>query len=560
MRLNTGIRLPLLLLLGGLVASLAAPACSGCGERQPMEFIPENSAIVVQIPSIARLATQSNALIKRFDDGMLTRALIDRGRQRLADELGMDLTKPETVKKRGVDPNGEAVIAFAAQEGVITFAVRTTDDAAFDKFLRESLKKLARGAVTFGDSTADGVKVTLAMKQGTKQARAAWWIDKKVAVICAGKTADLGKELAQRIKSKRSIKDNPAFANVLAKLGAAELSMYLDGKGIAQASDAKLDRMKKLGASEVWLKRKRENNQKLANYLRGAGLGLIVDKERITLRGFYAPPAATAKIVAKLFAGAGSATDLAKFIGGDALVAGKTAFNLPRFFAELRHVIDARAKQRMERGFQFLEQQHGITLDSIEAMLGHRYAGALYAPKIDLERLRGGTGQIIEMLPFVGMAQVRDETAAKKLLLKAERALVLAQHKINSERRGDLTIYTYERGGRGLLSWTVSKGVAVISTPARLTETLKLIDDAGDNVLSHLQSKRAKRAFAAKDGSAINVNVQAVTKALKQSDLPMELRLMLTRAFSALETMRDLTVSFAADESGVVGEFAILLK
>ena len=190
-----------------LAAAFAGlPGCSGCRGKAPLAFVEHDAMVVVLIPSIADTVRHSKGLMAKLQQGMLSAAMLAKPKADIKRELGFDPEKPETMKAKGIDPGrGISVAVSSADEMSIVLGV--ADQGALDKYLREQLGKVTRGAAKYKERTVSGVKMTLVMVGGGERAMGAWTFAKKHLVIGISKSSDPSVHVAKLVNLKKSIKD-----------------------------------------------------------------------------------------------------------------------------------------------------------------------------------------------------------------------------------------------------------------------------------------------------------------------------------------------------------------
>jgi hypothetical protein len=161
---------------------------------------------------------------------------------------------------------------------------------------------------------------------------------------------------------------------------------------------------------------------------------------------------------------------------------------------------------------------------------------------------------------MVAMAQVSSDKKASEILATLERVMTREGTDVRVKSEKDRKIYYVGSPSEPVISWTVAKGMAIVATGDRLAKTLALIDKGGDNVLSQIDSSRAKKLLKREDGIVAYFNISKTADLVRGLNLPAEAKLMLSSVTSTLAKFSDVTLSFEVEDEGVLGEAAVRLK
>jgi hypothetical protein len=549
-----------------LCAAAVAPGCAGCKGKAPLNYVPQDAVAVLVVPSIGQAISDSKLLLDKFRDQGAVKIGIDQAKAQVVKELGFDPENPESLKGKGINPEGGLVASMAGDGKSVGIAFGVEDPKTLEKFLRELAGKATGGSATFTEKDFGGTKVTLLSFQGASEPRAAWGYVGKHVIICpAAKDGKLGEHVAALAKLEANIKSNKTFTTLQNKLGKHLAMVYVDGPAAKKVQAARAEERLK-GASE-WMKKFVKEQQEAADgflaYYQGGALAVRVSAEGASLRGYMAVPGEKAKSIREIFKGAGDSVDFGKFIGPDALMVGRFSLDAKKLMDRLLEVAPPFAKRQAYSGIERMERELKLSLEKdVFALLAGRYAGAVFAPSVDAIKAGPprGMGDIIRFTPIVGMAQVTDAAKAAELLTKLERVLVMGQVDVKTRTEGDRKVYSIEQDGKAMVGWTVVKNVVVVGTGDRLAKSVALIGGGGDNVLSTVDSSRAKGLLKSDDGMVFYYNIAKTADMLRAMDLPPELKAMLAGALSTVSKFTDVTLAGEVEEEGILGEITVRVK
>lgn len=561
-----------LLCVAGLAAAMVAtagPGCSGCSGKAPLAYVPQDALYVGVVPSIAEAIKGAGALLDKFKDETPVKMGLKQNRARLVKELGFDPEKPETMEAKGIDPS-RGIVASVAADGVSSaLVVGVTEQAAMEKYLRETVTKMMGGGATFKEKTVSGVKATLVSMQGSEVPRMAWVHVKEHVVICPRAKDDKVAQHAARLATQeQSIKENRTFELLRGKLGKHHAMLFASGATHKKVEAARIQR--RLKTASEWMQKSLKERQETMNavleYYDGAALGLRLSGEGATLRGYLAVPEGKSEVLQAIAAGEGDAPDFAEFMGPDALLVGRLSLNTKKLWDKAREIVPPREKRRMYRRLDRIERETKINVEKdVMGQLAGRFAFALFAPdakvlkKGDLFNIRR-PDEIITALPMVAMAQVKSPKKAKELLSTVERVMTREGTDVRARSEGERKTYYIGSSSKPLVSWTLVEDVVVVGTGKRVAKTVTLMRKGGDNALGQIGSSRAKKLMTSEEGAVAYYNLAKTADLVRGLDLPGEIKLMLSSVTSALGKFEDVTWSLEVESEGVLGEFQVRVK
>jgi hypothetical protein len=544
-----------------LVAAIVVTTSVGCGggckgSKAPLQYVPKDALAVIEVPSVSRAVRHALAFVDRFKQGALATTLIATKKGLLEKQLGFAIDKPDAYRAKGIEPKAGVAISLDSA-GMITVAMPVAKADVLDKYLRELLTKQLPGSVVFKDKEQGGLKITLVGKRG------GWAFHGKHLLLTIGR-GDIAETLVGLTKLKKTAKDNATLQRLRKRLGSTDIMLYVDGAAARQRLERRFDeRIKE--ASE--LSRKRfESEKELADgvlsYFEGWAVGLELRKKMLSLRSSLAMPEAKAKVVRAILSGKGSAPELAKFIGPDALVVARGSLQLKLLIDRALELIPPRAKRRLYRQVERFERRNNISVEKdLLALLAGRYGFALFAPSAEaLQQPPTSIAEAAKMLQLAFFAQVTDAKKAAEMLRRLERFLVMARVDVRTRTRDQQKVYTLERSGKALMSWTLAKDLLVVASKERLDPTLKLIAKGGKNVLGQVRSSRAKGLLRDGDGNVVYHDLKKALDTARAVNLPTRIKLLLTPLLGSLAKFDDLTVGLIAEPRGIYGELIVNLE
>jgi hypothetical protein len=549
-----------------VVACAVAPGCSGCKGKAPLNYVPQDAAVVLVVPGVGQALTDAKLLLDKFRDQTPVKMGLEAGKAQVVKELGFDPENPESMKTKGIDPSGGLVASLGSDGKSVAIAFGVEDQKLLEKLLRELAGKMTGGAATFVEKDVGGARMTLLQLPGGNDPRAAWTYVGKHIVICpAAKDGKVADYLAQVTKLEANIKRNKTFSAVESKIGKYHALVYADGAGAKKMQAARNEERLK-GASEwmrKYIKERQDATDGFMAYFEGGALALRLSAEGATLRGYTAIPSDKGKTIREIFKGTGDAVDLAKFIGPDALAVGRFSIDGKKLMDRMLELMPPAAKRGFYAGVERIERDLKLSVEKdVLALLAGRYAGAVFAPPADAIKAGPprGMSDAVRFLSLVGMAQVTDTQKAADLLVKLERMMVMAHVDVKTRTEGDRKVYSIDSDGRTLVAWTVVKNVVVVGTGDRLAKTVALVTGGGDNVLSTVDSSRAKSLLKSPEGIVLYYNVAKTADTVRAMDLPAELKAILSTALTTVSKFSDVTVSWEVEDEGVLGELAVRVK
>ncbi len=550
-----------------LAAAAIFPGCGGCGAgKAPLAFVPEDAVGALIIPSISGGVKEAKLLLDRFRDQQVVKLAIDQGKAELVNELGFDPENPQTLRPKGINPDGGLVVSLGADGKTVIAAVSEDDPKAMEKTLRELATKKAGGSAVFQEKEFSGVKVTLLTLQGSDIPRAGWAHVKKTLVLCGKAKEDkIGEAVAAAAKLERNIKSNKTFNTLSSKIGKHQVMLFIDGAAARKISAAQTE--EKLRTASDWMKKyireQQEATDNFLAYMSGVAFSMRLSTDTVALRTYFAATAEKGKTIQALLKGNGDAPSFGKYIGADALSVSRFSLNPKKLMDLIVETMPPGAKRSFYASMEAFEREAKVSPEKdIVATLSGRFAGAIFAPSADIIKAgppRGKAG-LLKMVPMVGMAQVSDPAKAAELLAKLERVLVVAGIEVRTRTEGDRKVYSIEEDGKPVVSWTVAKDVALIGTGDRVAKTVELIGGKGDAVLGKIDNSRAKGLLKSEDGALFYYSVARTADLINKMELPAEIKAILSNALSTINKFNDVMLDFEVDAEGILGELAVRMK
>lgn len=553
-----------------LVLALGSfPGCSGCsGGKAPLGHVPQDALLSVEVQSLKKVLTKVKALTDKFSDNPVLKQALSEGRGELQKELKIDLEKPETLAKRGIDPDKGLVISVDADGESASIVLGVSDQKALDAFIREVAKKETGGAASFSEKKVGETTVTLLKMQGSDEPKAAYAYVKKNIIICPeAKDGKVAEYVAKVATLKDSIEGNSVYSEVKEKLGKQQAMVFINGETAKKVHAAKYEARIK-SASSDWLKSHLKQQEATEDgfmaYLRGAGFSLFLSEKGVVTRAYMATPPEKGKALAALFEGVNDGKPMGKYLAPDALWVTRATLNAKKLMDLLMETVPPRVKRGYYRQIQKVETQAKISLEKdVLALLDGHLAMALYPPNLkglNLNQVMRNPDAAAGALSAVGLVQVTDTKKAAELLAKLERMMVMSRVEVRVKNAGERKVYSVEEGGERVVAWTALEDMVVVATGDRLEKTVELIDKGGDNVLDQIDSKRAKSAFKADEGAVLYYNLARSAELLQKMELPAELKLMLSPVVGTLSKFQDTALVMEAEEDGVLTELSVRIK
>jgi hypothetical protein len=424
------------------------------------------------------------------------------------------------------------------------------------------------GGALFKEQKIGGVKTTLLTRQGAEERAFAAWVHVKDHVIICIKAKDnkVGEHAVKISKLESGLNKNKSFKELQGKIGKHHAMIYVDGASTKKAAKAKFE--ERLKTASEWmqksLKEERETIEGFMAYFDGYAAGVHLSGKGATVRAYLAIPEEKGKVVAAILKGTGESPDFGEQISPDALLVGRFSLHAKKLMDKMVELMPPREKRRLYRRLDRLEQETKVNVEKdVLSLLSGRYAFGLFAPSGDL--LKSGFNirrpeQAVSAVPMVAMAQVTSDKKATEILATLERVMTREGTDVRVKSEKDRKIYYVGSPSEPVISWTVAKGTAIVATGDRLAKTLALIDKGGDNVLSQIDSSRAKKNLKREDGIVAYFNISKTADLVRGLNLPAEAKLMLSSVTSTLAKFSDLTLSFEVEDEGVLGELAVQLK
>ncbi len=548
------------------------PACSGCRGKEPLAYVPEDSAVVVVMPSLEKSVDGIKKFIDHFREIGPVSIGISRAKAMLNHEIGFDPEDVESIKKKGFDPSQGIAFSLANDGESMSVVLGVSDKDALDKYLREMANKAMRGNADFSEKNVNGQSVTLLALKGAQAPKVGWVFVKKQLIIgLHAKDNKVGEYVTKLTSLDKTIKDNKQFSDHKEKMGEHLVMVYFNGATIKKlAPEKSAQRIKE--ASSDWLKevykKRRQKEEKFLSYFDGATFGLAVSEKGIAVRGYYLFPSEKGKEILELIKGEGEGPDFSEYIGPDALAVGRFSLNPKRLFQKLKKIASPKDKEDMKRDIEKFESETHLNVEKdILNLLSGRFAIAVYPP--NTKELGGGGFSIrnpmslLKIIRAVAMAQLGNTQKAVDIFSALEGLLQKAGIPVKAKTQGEQKIYSYgPEGGETMVSWAVSKkkGVLLLGTSQNIEATLKLIDKGGDNVLDQIEDSTAKKLLKAEDSIVFHYNLAKTVDMVRGLDLPGELKLMLSSVTSLLGKLTDFMLAIEPDSEGLFFEMALHMK
>lgn len=547
------------------VAMISAiqPGCAGCNERAPLEFVPADAVGVVVVPKLSTLLTDLRGLSANFRKSLLSGALIDRQAALLKNELGFDPDNPETLKKLGVDPEGGLALFFGAK-GEVGIVLPMVEQKALDGTLRRQLSRILRGDALYKPGQSRGVKLTTVSTHSKKRVGAWAFVGKHVVI--GGSSHGGAAELVGRLcKLERSMKkDNATFAAARKQVGDADIFGYLDGNGARGAMGFQAEQA--LAGASGWTKQfiaeRKQTGEAALRFFQGLAVGLTPSTSGLELAAYYAAPKERVAALREVFSGVGDAVPFGKLIAPDALVVARGSLNAKKLLERAVEILPSHTRKRIYGRLERMAREDDFSLEKdVLPLLAGRFAAAVYPPSSQsVQQLLRGTLSLAQLAPAVFIAQISDPKRAGELLVRLERFLVLRGAEVRVRGEGARRVFTVERGGRPVASWTATPKLFVLASGGRLEKTIELAEKGGENVLAHLQSKAAKAALKEDEGLLFSANMAKIGEALRAMDLGLEGKVLLAPVQGTLGRFKEITFTAAIAEEGLLAKLAVVLQ
>ncbi|MBW2733433.1 MAG: DUF3352 domain-containing protein [Deltaproteobacteria bacterium] len=560
----TSRRRPWVLLGLGVIflSPLLSPAgCGGCEGQGPLQYVQADAAAVLEIPSLHKAVVANLAFLNRVTKGPLAQALTRSRLSMLKREFGLDLTDTKSFRSKGVDPKAGLVVSVD-NEGMIALVMPVMDGPALDKYLRRQLTRHSSGAISFADQVKDGLKATLAKHQpSSARGSIAGWAfhhDHLIAVVTLmGKTSDdVLVKLKALTKVKKSIKQNQTFMDARKALTRFDVLAYIDAKAVRRRVTARSKALSRFASRhrKKTLNDELELQEGLLSYVEGLSFAWHAEHTRLELKALLSVPKARHGVLREILSGEGDAPPFARYISAKALLAGRVSVHPKQLFDHAIQLLPPRQKRDLYQAIDRWEQRNNLNLnkDILGAFAG-RFALALFPPAMvanqPSSRLFG--------LGLVAMAQVKDPKHAAKLLDRIERFLVVNRHAVRTRSKGRRKIFHLSTAGEKTLTWSVVNNIFLVTTPEQFDGAVALMEEGGASIRDHLSNPRAKRLLDSDRGQVLYQDLAKLSVMLKKVDLPLPLRLILTPAIDAFDTLEDVTLGAEVAPQGIRADLTL---
>ena len=391
----------------GVASGVAVWQRSGGGTATAglLDRIPADATIAVLVPSHRKAIDQVLVLRDRFRQGIpAVDAVLDEGSRR----AGFDVTRPESMRELGFDPDGGT--AFAAGPDWTAIWLAVSDRAAFERFLADRTQREAGDELEWISKSHGGIDAkALSTKGDEPEVVLALAFDRGYAVVAANKTM-LGEpadpvELLGRltgVKAEAALGARPAVASAMRRMGESPAAVaWMD---LRAATDV---------AAEVATERKRGRDAealgRLRGYVNGLMVGLSVGATGVRMPVFAGiAPEKLAEIKAAFTPKAGG-PDYGKVVPSDGTLLLSLASNPNGLVDWLRQILLDRERKALDDALADTKAQTGIDVeaDMLASLSGH--VGFVFHT-LDLRQV--GQGLLRKLDPQAAAAAVVEKTAA----------------------------------------------------------------------------------------------------------------------------------------------------
>jgi hypothetical protein len=501
-------------------------------------------------------------LVGRFRGDALASRFVDATKKEIANRLGFDPEKPETLSQQGIDPSRGAALGVI-DKGELVAAIGVTDGEKAVNFLKAMLNRITSGAATIKESKVDGATLYLITREGRDKVQAAFAVHKGFLVASLRSQGNADQTLQRAISLKSSLADNSSYKQIRGQLGNYELLVYVDGKGaqtVAKRSQQQsLEKITDQQLKQI-VQESIKTSDVLLNAFAGVGIALRLQANKVGVQGYFLTPSGKGQLGRELFKGKGKPIPFAKYVAPDALLVGRVALNAARLMDGLMEVIPASAKESVTRGLEQFKQRTDLDLKrDILSVLGDRYAFAFYMP--DVAAISQPLAPAyLRFAPGVFMIQIADTKRAEDLLTRLERRLVMAQVPLRTTTKGPTRVYSVETDGQPMIQWALVKDLVVVGSGNRIDGSIGLIEKGGENVVSKIGNPRAKQLLESGDGAVVYYSLNRSREAMKAMSFPLRLQLVIGAALKFLGSFDDVVLGFEVRSDGYAAEVAVRLN
>lgn len=525
-----------------LSAFAALMSCRGCGDQGPKAIVE-----LAGVDAGAAFVVKDINLLLKNVDGFLTRATrktgtaaIDRIKEGMAKQLGVDLFMPENWEKIGIDAKSGMLVFTEGTSTEPLLAVAVKDSTRFTEALTALMKKLD-GASTVSDEKSGSFTIKTAGRPfGNDVAPALHWVfvGKYALVARADGRASLDKALARlgapkdpKAPATKSLNDDPVYQSLSQKVEGGDVQVFVRASA----------------ATELL----QEGQSSLS---RGA-----ISSVKVSGEGFSGEMFIDAALPNLEQAMAGDAPlDLAKLVEQDAVLLALTRHARPQSVQALK--ADPTAAKLVNQALSPLGQATGLNPETeILPLLAGPLTLSVHL--LDLAGLpaalqgRRSIAAVLEFVHVVITAELKDAKAMTELLIRSQKGL--QERGINvtqgTQQVGKATATTFYPGQSQKLGWAVFGNHYVYAAgQGRLDRALKMVAGEGTSVLDALKSGAAAKLADQKGATvvALRSNALADSAARMAASGGAGMAAIIGGALDVVRTLGDIGVSLTGEKEG----------
>ncbi len=543
-------RTRLQLLVIGLFGLLFS--CRGCGQKGPdslLQIPPPDATALLRVPDLTRAADKLEGFITRATRKTGS-AVVTRVRAGFVQQLGFDPLDPAGFDKWGIDAKQglvfftegsrpEPVLALAVKEGKkldvalqsLASKVDGADKVVVEKHGQVSLHKAGR---PFGDEVVP-VLVWAHIGSFALVARPEGQPSLLAAAERFGKRDDAGDAAA---KKPRSLVEDPVYKELLAKVPAGEITLFVRGSAAGAALAAQTGQAAGAPLS------------------RGMAVSLALGPEGLAVDSFLALalPGLDKAMASE------PALPLARRVEPDAVVVALTRHARADALAVLRR--QPAIAKLIDQAMAEVSNAVGLDpeKDILPQLAGPATASLQVTDLADLPgQLRGpNRGGLLDHLHVVMRAELRDPVAMEALLERsaaklAERGITIEvkEHTVDGNK-----VKVFAPAGTTRLGWAVVGSSYVYAAgPGVIDQAIAAAGkkDDGSGALASLQDSVAKQLAEKPATSVIVVRPQVLAKAAQSLGAAAGAggMALLGGVLDVLRTIGDVAVGLSAEPDGL---------
>jgi len=462
------------LALGIVCLLLAGVLVIGCGsETDPAKIIPEDAQAVVIIPCLGatgeHLGEFLDYIAKQAPEEFATELA---GMVRM---VGADLTKPEELAAKGINPKAGAGFAFInplAMEAAILIPVKKEE--AFISFLNELAKKRGvpelkkEGDVYKAGSMPGVIKI------------------KKGFAIFAQNPATLDKLPGKG----NSLSDNEDYKVVVEELGSdGDLILYVSGKLLAAAPNPQAQQMAKMLAG-----------------LKSLGGALNISKNELSIKLFF--NMSEMGDMSKILSADGK-DSLLESLPGPAPILARANLSFPELWNYLKTKSSPEVKKNLDMVMAQMKVPATVNFESdiINNIVGN-LAMAYY----------GQSGKGRRKTPdFVLTLTLKDDTKVRESLEKIADSLKSQRRKKKKTNLEEMGVIELGRGREKIYLAVVKKNLVMTQLADRMKSMFAAFAGSGaESAISSVENEEAKKALRNKKATVAYVSAASFAEAVKQ--------------------------------------------